>query len=134
MDPAITALARIDELTLDRAAHVIRVLGHPLRLRILELLEDGPRPVMELVREVGATQAIVSQQLAILRGAGVVGARRDGSRVYYRITEPKVGRILACIRECDTPQLASPGAGTLKLLSGTMGTGRTAAGRKDRTR
>jgi ArsR family transcriptional regulator len=99
---------RIDQPVIERAARVIRVLGHPLRLRLLEAMEAGERNVTELVAEVGVNQATVSQQLAILRLEGVVGARRDGPRVFYRITEPKVSSILACIRACDLPELDGP--------------------------
>jgi DNA-binding transcriptional ArsR family regulator len=99
---------RIDQPVIERAARVIRVLGHPLRLRLLEAMEPGERNVTELVVETGATQATVSQQLATLRAEGVVGARRDGPRVFYRITEPKVSSILACIRACDLPELGEP--------------------------
>ena len=91
---------------LERAARVIRILGHPLRLRLLERLETGEVNVTDLVRASGATQALVSQHLAILRAEGVVGTRRDGGRVFYRITEPKVHRILDCIRDCDMPEVA----------------------------
>lgn len=101
------AAATIDDRILERAARVIRVLGHPLRLRLLEVLERGEHHVTDLVRASGASQALVSQHLANLRAEGVVGARRDGPRVYYRITEPKVHRILACIRDCDLPELTA---------------------------
>ncbi len=86
---------------LENAAQVIKCLGHPLRLRLLEVMDQGEHSVSELQEASGASQAAVSEQLAILRGKGVVGARRDGSFVLYRITEPKVRRILACIRSCD---------------------------------
>src|SRR3990170_2487567 len=101
----ISATSRIDSRILERAARVIRVIGHPLRLRLLEELEGGERHVSELVETTGASQAIVSQQLGILRSEGVVDARRDGARVYYRIIEPKVSMILECIRQCDIPDL-----------------------------
>jgi DNA-binding transcriptional ArsR family regulator len=107
---AIAGRSTIDDLVMERAARVIRVLGHPLRLRMLEVLEGGEHHVTDLVRASGVTQALVSQHLAILRTEGVVGARRDGLRVFYRITEPKVHRILACIRECDLPELATLGS------------------------
>lgn len=110
----VEAPPRIDPLVIERAARVIRVVGHPLRLRLLEALEAGERNVTELVRAVGVSQAMVSQQLGILRAEGVVDTRRDGARVYYRITEPKVSRILACIRECDLPELE--GAAALSQL------------------
>jgi len=94
---------------LERAARVIRILGHPLRLRLLERLEVGETNVTDLVRASGATQALVSQHLGILRAEGVVGTRRDGGRIYYRITEPKVHRILDCIRDCDMPEVGRGG-------------------------
>ena len=107
---------RIDTEVLARASRVIRVVGHPLRLRLLELLEGGERNVTELVRGAGVSQAIVSQQLRILRAEGVVGARREGPRVYYWITEPKVSKILDCIRECDLPDVAGGTAATSPVL------------------
>ena len=99
----------IDARALERAARVIKILGHPIRLRLLEALEDGERHVAELQEVTGVGQAMVSQQLGILRSDGVVDARRDGSRVYYRIVEPRVIKILDCIRECDLPELAEIG-------------------------
>ncbi|HEX2754901.1 MAG TPA: helix-turn-helix domain-containing protein [Candidatus Limnocylindrales bacterium] len=117
MDDAIPRLRAIDAGVLERASRVIRVVGHPLRLRLLELLEGGERNVTDLVQTTGVGQAMVSQQLKILRAEGVVGDRREGPRVFYRITEPKVSRILDCIRECDLPDLPGPSdvAGGLDL-------------------
>ena len=100
----MTIATRIDPTILERAARVIRVLGHPLRLRILELLEVGERNVADLQDELQTTQAAISQQLAILRAEGVVAPRREGTRVFYRIVEPKVSHILDCIRQCDLPE------------------------------
>ena len=94
---------------LERAARVIRILGHPLRLRLLERMENGEVNVTELVHASGATQALVSQHLGIMRAEGVVGTRRDGGRIFYRITEPKVHRILDCIRDCDMPEVGRGG-------------------------
>lgn len=98
--------SRIDSTVIERASRVIRILGHPLRLRILEILEAGERNVTDLQDELAVTQAVISQQLAVLRSEAVVAPRRDGARVYYRIIEPKVSRILDCIRECDLPERA----------------------------
>ena len=90
----------IDPVLLERAASVIKCLGHPLRLQLLDAMEEGEMTVGELELRTGATQATVSQQLAILRGHGVVAARREGPFVRYSIIEPKVHHILACIRGC----------------------------------
>lgn len=104
MEQLTGSSTRIDPRIFERAARVIRILGHPLRLRILESLENGERNVTDLQEELAVTQAVISQQLAILRSEDVVASRRDGARVYYRIVEPKVSRILDCIRECDLPE------------------------------
>ena len=101
MAQPIGDVPEIDPAILDRASRVIRVLGHPLRLRILNLLEGAERNVTELVVATGVGQAAVSQQLRILRSEGIVDDRREGSRVFYQITEPKVSMILECIRACD---------------------------------
>lgn len=93
-------LTRLDPDLLERAAAVIKCLGHPLRLQLLDALEAGGATVTELQACTGATQAMVSQQLATLRGHGVVSAHRDGPFVRYAIAEPKVHHILACIRGC----------------------------------
>jgi DNA-binding transcriptional ArsR family regulator len=86
---------------LRRAAEIIKLLGHPDRLKIVEVLEAGEATVSDIQRKVGLGQAIVSQHLAKLRGAEVVSARREGVHVYYRLTESKVPHILQCIRTCD---------------------------------
>lgn len=121
---------------LARASRVIRVVGHPLRLRLLELLEGEERNVTELVQASGVGQAMVSQQLKILRAEGVVGDRRDGTRVFYRITEPKVSKILDCIRACDISDLVGPSsaAASPDLRIVRTSTGRASSPRqRDRT-
>jgi ArsR family transcriptional regulator len=90
----------LDPVVLDRAANVIKCLGHPLRLMLLDALEGGEATVSELQARTGASQAMVSQQLAKLRGHGIVTARRVGPFVRYSISEPKVHAILDCIRGC----------------------------------
>ena len=97
---SVAAPARIESAVLERAAEVLKCVGHPMRLRILESLEQGERTVSDLQAECEATQATVSQQLGILRARGVVGRRREGSFVFYCIVDPKVTAILNCIRAC----------------------------------
>jgi ArsR family transcriptional regulator len=94
-------LRRIDPAVLARAADIIKLLGHPERLKIVEVLERGEASVSEIRDAVDLPQAIVSQHLARLRGANVVAARRDGVHVLYRVVEPKVHHVLTCIRDCD---------------------------------
>jgi len=94
-------LRRLDPALLTRAAEIIKMLGHPERLKIVEVLERGEATVSEIQDAVGIPQAIVSQHLARMRGHNIVAAQRDGSFVRYRVIEPKVHHVLNCIRECD---------------------------------
>ncbi|MEE8361349.1 MAG: metalloregulator ArsR/SmtB family transcription factor [Gemmatimonadales bacterium] len=87
---------------LARAADVIRLLGHPDRLKIVEVLEGGEATVSDIMAQLDLAQPVVSQQLARMRSCDIVAARREGVYVYYRITEPKVAHVLNCIRTCDT--------------------------------
>lgn len=85
------------------AAGVMECLEHPLRLCLLEIMErGGEHSGSELQAFSGATHDAVSEQLGILRGHGVVGARHDGIFLRYRITERSVFHILANVHEHNT--------------------------------
>ena len=73
-----------------RFAAVARALGDPKRLCVLESLAGGEASVGELASRVSCQVPNMSQHLAVLRSAGLVAARRDGSTVYYRLSDPKV--------------------------------------------
>ncbi|HLA16894.1 MAG TPA: metalloregulator ArsR/SmtB family transcription factor [Candidatus Limnocylindrales bacterium] len=75
-------------------AEVLTALANPRRLEILHLLAAGPREVGGIAAELGMTQPNASQHLAVMRGAGIVIADRDGREVRYRIADPDV--IAAC--------------------------------------
>lgn len=96
----MTSSAAAHRKSLRHIAAVIKCLGHPMRLQILEALEEGEKTVSELQDRTGAHQATVSRHLATLRGRHVVASRRDGVNVYYRVVEPHVHTILDCIRDC----------------------------------
>ena len=75
----------------DRSALVARALADPKRLCVLEFLADGgERSVGDLSRNVGCQVPNMSQHLAVLRAAGIVASRRDGSTVLYRIADHSV--------------------------------------------
>jgi ArsR family transcriptional regulator len=75
-------------------AELFRTLGHPARIRVLELLQDGPRPVHELLDEIEVEASNLSQQLAVLRRAGLVRSSREGATVLYSLTTPDIARLL----------------------------------------
>ena len=96
-------LRRVDRRVLERAAGIIKLLGHRERLVILEALEPGELSVGDICAACGLEQAICSQHLGRLRQLKVVSCWREGPNVYYRVVEPKVRLILNCIRTCDAP-------------------------------
>ena len=94
-------IRKVNPRVLSRAAEIIKMLGHPDRLKIVEVLELGEATVSDIHEALGLSQPAVSQHLAKMRGTGIVSARRDGVNVFYRVIEPKVWHILTCIRTCD---------------------------------
>lgn len=94
----------INEGFLEQAAEMLRVMGHPVRIRIAQSLEQGEKNVGDIAREVGAAQATTSQHLKALRTSGLLEARRQGACVYYSIARPEVYKILGCIRDRYTDQ------------------------------
>ncbi len=80
-------------------AEFFKTLGHPVRIRVLELLSEREHAVAELLPETGVEAAHLSQQLAVLRRANLVVARREGSTVHYSLTSPQVAELLAVARE-----------------------------------
>ena len=71
-------------------ARRFRAMGEPMRVRLLDHLRDGEATVNELTERLGSSQQNVSKHLAVLADAGIVGRRKDGTRVYYRIVDEAV--------------------------------------------
>jgi DNA-binding transcriptional ArsR family regulator len=90
-------------------ADFFRTLGHPVRIRVLELLQDGPRPVHELLADIGVEASNLSQQLAVLRRTGLVVSWREGSVVRYELSTPQVVDLLRAARTILTSMLADQG-------------------------
>lgn len=88
-------------------AEFFKTLGHPARIRVLELLAEREHAVSELLPQVGIEPSHLSQQLAVLRRANLVVTRRDGSAVYYSLVSPQVAELLAVARRILTEVLAS---------------------------
>jgi DNA-binding transcriptional ArsR family regulator len=94
-------------------AELFKTLGHPARIRVLELLSVRERAVAELLPEVGIEPAHLSQQLAVLRRAGLVVTRKEGATVVYALTSPKLAELLAVARRILTEVLS----GQVELLA-----------------
>jgi len=87
----------MDKELATHAAEVLKAVAHPLRLQIVELLEKNELCVSEIVEALGEKQAITSQQLTIMKDRGILTSRRDGARVFYRLQNKNVSRVLDCV-------------------------------------
>jgi len=81
-------------------AQRFRVIGEPMRIRLLDVLRDGEASVQELTEAIGASQQNVSKHLSILAEAGIVGRRKQGTRVYYDIADEFIFEL--CEKVCGS--------------------------------
>jgi ArsR family transcriptional regulator len=86
-------------------ADFFRTLGHPVRVRILELLREDERTVGDLQAALALDSSGTSQHLSALRRQGVVENRRDGTSVYYRVKDPRTFQLLEVARQILTSNL-----------------------------
>ncbi|MGP8201111.1 MAG: ArsR/SmtB family transcription factor [Limisphaerales bacterium] len=89
----------LSEDQLEQVALRFRLLGEPMRLRILQAVCGEPRTVNEIVEAVAATQANVSKHLALLAGAGILARRKDGQRVYYCMKDQLAMKLCALVHK-----------------------------------
>jgi len=88
-------------------AELFKTLGHPVRIRILEVLRAGQSNVADIAEAVGVSGSTLSQHLTTLRRSDVVESHRDGSLVIYRVTDPRVFQLLEIGRRILTTSLES---------------------------
>jgi len=87
----------------EQVAEVLKAVAHPVRLQIVELLETKEMCVGDIVEALGGKQAVTSQQLNMMRDKGVLECRRDGAKVFYRIENKNVIKLLHCMYDhCKT--------------------------------
>ena len=87
-------------------AEFFRMLGHPVRIRVLELLQDGPTPVRDLLAAIEIEPSSLSQQLAVLRRSGIVTSTREGSTVVYALAGGDVADLMRAARRILTEMLS----------------------------
>ncbi|QIZ37083.1 helix-turn-helix transcriptional regulator [Saccharopolyspora sp. ASAGF58] len=109
-------------------ADFFKTLGHPARIRVLELLSEREHAVAEMLPEVEIEPANLSQHLAVLRRAGLVVTRKEGSTVFYSLTSPHVAELLAVARRILTGVLS----GQVELLEDLRTATSAAAARSGR--
>lgn len=98
---------------IEMAAHAMKAIAHPLRLKILCVLGNQEVNVQDIVDAVGTSQSNISQHLAILREKDIVGWRKDGNRVFYRVADGRTLNLIGMMREvfCGDLPVEAPPAG-----------------------
>jgi ArsR family transcriptional regulator len=82
-----------------QASSAMQAMAHPLRLKILCLVGNQELSVLEIVEAVGTSQSNISQHLAVLRDQGLLVARREAQKVFYRIDDPRILKMISLTRE-----------------------------------
>ncbi len=96
----MSTVRRLTDLTaLGQAAECLRVLAHPHRLRMIQMLLQGDHPVGELAEACELPTAMASEHLRLMQRCGFLASEKDGRKVYYRVIEPHLRSILKCIEE-----------------------------------
>ena len=99
MSTASREMPRLDAERVQETARMLRCVGHPLRLRILDLLERcGELTVTEIYETLGLEQAVCSQHLTLMRDKGMLNRRREGVNVIYSIGDTRAFKVLGCVR------------------------------------
>ena len=89
---------------------ILKALTHPARIAILYILRDGEHCVCHLSAYLGFRQAYISQQLSVLREAGLIQDRRDGWNIYYRVVNPLIFEVLDAVEVMTDEQVPFPPA------------------------
>ncbi len=98
----------------EQQASLLKTLTHPARLAIIHILQDGEHCVCHMEAHLGYRQSYISQQLTVLREAGLIQDRRDGWNVYYRVAEPRIFEILSALEKIVPMK---PGASSEKVVA-----------------
>ncbi|MFB6261072.1 MAG: ArsR/SmtB family transcription factor [Thiohalorhabdaceae bacterium] len=88
---------------IEQASRSLKAMSHPLRLKVLCTLNDQELSVQEIVEEVGTSQSNISQHLGIMRDKGILKARKNANKVYYRVGDPRTLKLISLMREVFCP-------------------------------
>ncbi|HKJ70521.1 MAG TPA: metalloregulator ArsR/SmtB family transcription factor [Gammaproteobacteria bacterium] len=88
---------------IELASRSLKAMSHPLRLKVLCTLNDKELSVQEIVEAVGTSQSNISQHLGIMRDKGILKARKNANKVYYRVGDPRTLKLISLMREVFCP-------------------------------
>ena len=88
---------------IEQASRSLKAMSHPLRLKVLCTLNDKELSVQEIVEAVGTSQSNISQHLGIMRDKGILKARKNANKVYYRVGDPRTLKLISLMRDVFCP-------------------------------
>lgn len=93
---------RISREKLEKAAFILKTIGHPARLAIIELLsENKEMAVNEICAELDLEQSVISHHLLNMKIKGLLASRKEGTNIYYSLREKNLNEIISCVEKCD---------------------------------
>ena len=104
-EQAMTEKPKIDMTIYNLQAEISKTLANPIRLAILHSLRDGEKSVNELTDILGISQSNLSQHLALMRQKSILKTRKQGTSIYYSVTNPKINQACDTVREVLLDQL-----------------------------
>ena len=84
----------------EKQANIAKAIGHPVRVAVIDFLQNGEQCVCDIAIRVGSERTNLSKHLSVMVAAGVLQSRKDGLKVIYKIKTPCIVRFLDCLREC----------------------------------
>ena len=84
---------------IEQAAMAMQAMSHPLRIKILCMLSSGEQMVQDITDAVGTSQSNISQHLGILKASGIISSRKEATKMYYRIDDPRILRMITLTRD-----------------------------------
>jgi len=93
-------LSEIKRLLFEKQAEIVKAIGHPLRIAIVNFLKDGEQCVCDIAEHVGSERSNVSRHLSVMAATGILGHRKEGLKVMYRLRAPCVLEFLSCATSC----------------------------------
>jgi DNA-binding transcriptional ArsR family regulator len=92
---------RLNPEKLDQCADMLKAVAHPIRMSIIDMLNDGRRmTVTEIHERMDLEQAVASHHLSILRNRGLLRSEREGKNTYYSVEMPQVQEVINCVERC----------------------------------
>jgi DNA-binding transcriptional ArsR family regulator len=89
----------------ERQAEIVKALAHPVRLAVVDFLKDGEQCVCHIAEHTGSGPSSLSKHLAVMSAAGLVGQRKEGLKVYYKVKCPCVHKFTSCVMGVVKEQL-----------------------------